>query len=189
MATLRHPGGSDLGDTRRIVSVIGGQWCPVSVQPTAIGGRLSYRDALLIFHIAGAGTWLGANVVQAVVPTAAARVGVEALAGWYRVTSVLAKRLYMPAATIILVTGVLLVLDSPVYGFASTFVTIGFGMILVSALLGVFVFAPGGESAAEAVESGDPGRIRSAVASLGRWGMIDTLLLLLTITVMVLRLE
>lgn len=149
---------------------------------------MSYREILLILHIAGAGTWLGANVVQAVVPPAAARAGVETLAGWYRITSALATRLYVPAAILVLLTGVLMVLDNDAYGFGSTFVTIGFGMIIVGALLGQFVFGPGGEKAALAVESQDGMAIRKEVGRLTRFGLIDTLLLLFTITAMVLRL-
>lgn len=150
---------------------------------------MTYRNILLVLHIAGAGTWLGANVVQAVVPPAAARLGKEALAGWYRLSSVLAKRLYIPAAILILVTGVLLVVENEAYRFSSTFVTIGMGMIVVGAVLGSLVFGPGGDAAATAVESGDESRIRSAVARVTRWGVVDTLLLLVTITVMVLRLD
>lgn len=150
---------------------------------------MTFRNILLVLHIAGAGTWLGANVVQAVVSPAAARFGKEALAGWFRLTSVLARRLYIPAAILILVTGVLLVLDNEAYGFGSTFVTIGMAMIVVGAVLGMTVFGPGGDAAAAAVESGDASRIRSAVARITRWGMVDTVLLLATITVMVLRLD
>lgn len=149
---------------------------------------MTYRDILLVLHIAGAGTWLGANVVQAVVPPMAARKSAEVLAGWYRITSAMASRLYVPTAILILITGVLMVLDNDAYGFGSLFVTIGFGMIVVGALLGQFVFGPGGEEAADAVESGDATAIRSAVGRLTRFGMIDTLLLLFTITAMVLRL-
>lgn len=141
-----------------------------------------------MLHIAGAGTWLGANVVQAVVPPMAARKSAEVLAGWYRITSAMASRLYVPTAILILITGVLMVLDNEAYGFGSLFVTIGFGMIVVGALLGQFVFGPGGEETADAVESGDATAIRSAVGRLTRFGMIDTLLLLFTITAMVLRL-
>lgn len=150
---------------------------------------MTYRDILLVLHIAGAGTWLGANVVQAVVPPAAARAGTAVLAGWYRMTSVMARRLYIPAAVLILITGVLLVLDSDAYGFGSVFVTIGFGMVIVGAVLGSLIFGPGGEAAAEAVESEDQSAIRAAVARITRWGLVDTLLLLFTITVMVLRLD
>jgi hypothetical protein len=150
---------------------------------------MTYRDILLVLHIAGAGTWLGANVVQAVVPPAAARAGEATLAGWYRIAGAMAKTVYIPAALLILITGILLVLDSDAYGFGSLFVTIGFGMIVVGAILGSVVFGPGGEAAAAAVEGGDQGAIRTAVARLTRWGIIDTLLLLFTITVMVLRLD
>lgn len=149
---------------------------------------MSYREILLVLHIAGAGTWLGANIMQAVVPPIAARQGVASLAGWYRTTSALSSRLYVPAAILVLITGVLMVLDSEVYGFGELFVTIGFGMIVVGALLGQFVFGPGGEDAARAVESEDQGAIRSAVGRITRFGLIDTLLLLFTITAMVLRL-
>ena len=149
---------------------------------------MSYRDVLLVLHIAGAGTWLGANVVQAVVPPMAARRSAEVLAGWYRITSSMASRLYVPAAILILITGVLMVLDNEAYGFGKLFVTIGFGMIVVGALFGQFVFGPGGEAAADAVESGEPSAIRATVGRLTRYGVIDTVLLLLTITAMVLRL-
>lgn len=149
---------------------------------------MSYREALLVLHIAGAGTWLGANVVQAVVPPVAARQGTAVFAGWYRVTSSMASRLYVPAAILILLTGVLLVLDSEAYGFGDLFVTIGLGMIAIGAVLGQFVFGPGGDEAAEAVEAEDGPRIRRAVGRLTRFGIVDTLLLLFTITAMVLRL-
>lgn len=150
---------------------------------------MTYREILLVLHIIGAGTWLGANVVQAVVPPAAARVGAATLADWYRITSVFPKRLYMPAALLILITGVALVIDSDAYEFGSTFVTIGFGMIILGALLGIVIFGPGGERAADAVESEDHGMIRSAVSRLTAWGLVDTLLLIFTITAMVLRLD
>jgi uncharacterized membrane protein len=150
---------------------------------------MTYRNILLVLHIGGAGTWLGANVVQAVVPPAAARLGKETLAGWYRLSSLLARRLYIPAAILILITGVLLVVENEAYGFGTTFVTIGMVMIVVGAVLGLTVLGPGGDAAAAAVESEDESMIRSAVARLTRWGLVDTLLLLFTITAMVLRLD
>lgn len=150
---------------------------------------MSYREILLVLHIAGAGTWLGANIVQAVVPPMAARQGVATLAGWYRISSAMSGRLYVPAAILILLTGVLLVLENDAYGFGELFVSVGFGMIVVGALLGQFVFGPGGEEAARAVEAEDRLAIRQTVGRLTRFGVVDTLLLLFTITAMVLRLS
>jgi uncharacterized membrane protein len=144
---------------------------------------------MLILHIAGAGTWLGINVVQAFVPPYAARSGSETLAWWYKTTAVMSARLYMPAAILILVTGTILVLQSDSYGLGSTFVTIGFGMIVVGAVLGMVVFGPSGEAAAAAVESDDEAGLRRAAGRVARYGLVDTLLLLFTITVMVLRLD
>lgn len=142
---------------------------------------------MLVLHIAGVGTWLGANIMQAVVPGLAARQGADVAAGWYRVTGQLGKWVYMPATALILITGIVMVLEHDEVSFGSRFVTIGFGMIVISALLGIFVFAPGGEKAAVAVESGDQSRIKAATSRISVFGTAETLLLLLTITVMVLR--
>jgi hypothetical protein len=150
---------------------------------------LELRDFLLVIHIAAAGTWIGANVVQGVAPSMAARQGVEAAAGWFRVAGQMSKKLYMPVAILLLLTGSWLVLLDDSVSFGSLFVTIGFGMIVLGALLGIFVFEPGSEKAAQAIESGDPSKIKAAVGRLARFGTVDTLLVLFTITVMVLRLD
>lgn len=148
---------------------------------------MELNDILLIIHIAAAGTWLGANVLQAVVPGLAARQGVEAVAGWFRVAGELSKKLYMPASILLLITGIVMVIQNDAFEFESPFVVVGFGMIVVGALLGVFVFDPGSSEAADAVESGDQARVKAATSRLATFGTIDTLLLLLTIAAMVMR--
>ncbi|MCZ6736457.1 MAG: hypothetical protein O7B77_00600, partial [Actinobacteria bacterium] len=80
---------------------------------------MELRDVMLVIHIAGAGTWLGANMIQAVVPGLAARQGAEVAAGWYRVAGDLSKRLYMPASILILITGIVLVLEDASLSFGS----------------------------------------------------------------------
>ena len=149
---------------------------------------MELRDVLLILHIAGAGAWLGANIVQAMAPSLAAKQGPAAQAGWYRIAARLSSRLYMPAAILILITGIWMVLLSDAYGFGTLFVTIGFGMIIIGALLGILVFDRGSQQAATAIEAGDQAAIRSATGRLAGFGVLDTLLLLFTITAMVLRL-
>jgi uncharacterized membrane protein len=150
---------------------------------------LTLRDALLVIHIAGAGTWLGTNVVQAFIPPYAARSGNATLGWWYRTTAVMSSRLYIPAAILILVSGIFLVLQNDSYQFRSTFVVIGLGMIVVGAVLGMVIFAPSGEEAAAAAEADDESRLRRAAGRITRYGVVDTLLLLFTITVMVLRFD
>lgn len=148
---------------------------------------MGLREVLLTFHIAGAGIWLGANVLQAVVPGMVARHGSQAAAGWYRVAAKLVNRVYVPAAVAIVITGTLLVLGADEYGFGTRFVTVGFAMIVLGAVLGFVVFEKGSERAAEAIESEDRGRVRSAISRLTAFGALDTLLLLLTIVAMVTR--
>lgn len=125
-------------------------------------------------------------MVQAVVPSMMAKQGPEAAAGWYRVAAGF-NRLYMPAGILLLATGIWMVIRLEAYGFSTLFVTIGFVMIVIGVVLGIAVFAPGGEAAAEAIESGDQARIKKAAAKLATWGSVDTLLVLFTIAVMVIR--
>ena len=42
---------------------------------------MELRDILLVLHIAAAGAWLGANLVQAVAPSMSAKIGPAAAAG------------------------------------------------------------------------------------------------------------
>ncbi|MDP9495319.1 MAG: DUF2269 family protein [Actinomycetota bacterium] len=149
---------------------------------------MELRDLLLVLHIAGAGTWLGANIVQAVVPAMAFKQAGATASGWYRIAGRLSTVLYMPAAILILVTGIVLVLQSEVYSFGSFFVTIGFTTIVIGALLGILVFGPVSNRAADAIDSGDEAGTKAATSRLATFGAIDSLLLLTTITVMVLRL-
>ena len=115
------------------------------------------------------------------------RHGPDATAGWYRVAGKLGTRLYMPASVLILITGILLVLQVDAYGFGTRFVTVGFAMIIIGAVLGIVVFEPGSEKVAAAIEAGDQGGIRQAVTRIAGFGAFDTLLLLLTIAAMVVR--
>jgi len=148
---------------------------------------MELRDILLVIHIACAGAWFGANVLQAVVPGMVAKQSVAAAAGWYRVAGGLSKKLYMPVSILILATGTWMVLLDDSVSFGSVFVTVGFAMIVIGALLGILVFDKGSEKAAQAIESGDKARVKKAVGRIARYGTIDTLLLLVTMTFMVLR--
>ncbi|MGA7097942.1 MAG: DUF2269 family protein [Acidimicrobiia bacterium] len=149
---------------------------------------MGLEDVLLVFHIAAAGTWLGANLVQAIVPPLAAKEGPATEAGWYRIAARLSRSLYMPVSIVILVTGVWMVLIDDAYGFTNAFVNIGFAMIVVGAVLGILVFDPGSRNAAEAIVSGDAEAMRVTRFRIAAFGVLDTLLILFTMTAMVLRL-
>ena len=143
---------------------------------------------MLLIHIASAGTWLGANMVQMATPGLALAQGPATAAGWARITAALARRLYMPASILLLASGVGLVMNSPVYGFGDLFVNIGFAVIVIGAVLGIVVFAPNAERLARAYEVGDQPEIKAANGRLARFGALDTVLVLVAIAVMILRL-
>ena len=146
-----------------------------------------YRNILLVIHIAAVGAWLGANIVQAVVP---GLLGPESAAAsaWFRVTEKMSKALYIPAGVTVLVTGVLLVLNSEVYGFGTMFVTIGFLAVIIGAVLGSVVFGPKSRAIADALDTGDFGLANRLRASTGRFGLLDTFVVLFTIFAMVAKL-
>ena len=144
-------------------------------------------NVVLWLHVLAAATWFGTNVVQAVAPPLMARGGAGATATWYRAASDFGTRIYTPAALILLFTGVELVRSGP-WSFASTFVMMGIGMVLVGATLGIFVFGPGGRATATAVESGDASASASAITRLRAFGILDSVLLLLTIYAMLTKL-
>jgi hypothetical protein len=81
-----------------------------------------------------------------------------------------------------------MVLIEEAYGFDTLFVTIGFAMIIIGTLLGIFVFERGSVRAADAIDAGEEAAAKAASGRLAGFGILDTLLLLFTITAMVLRL-
>lgn len=148
---------------------------------------MAYHDILLVLHIAAVGTWLGANIIQALVPGLLGPTS-PAAANWFRATEKLSGRLYIPAGVTVLVTGILLVLDSDLYGFSSVFVSIGFAAVIIGAVLGSTVFGPKALAIANALDSGDTALAESTRARTGQFGILDTLVLLFTIYAMVSKL-
>lgn len=148
---------------------------------------MAYENILLVLHIAAVGAWFGANIIQAVVPGIIGPTS-PAAAAWFRVTEKLSGRLYIPAGVTILVSGILLVLNSESYGFGSVFVSIGFAAVVIGAILGSTVFGPQSKAMAEALESGDTSLSESIRAKVGPIGGLDTLILLFTIYAMVSKL-
>ena len=145
------------------------------------------RNVLLILHILGAGAWFGGNMVQLLVNPRIGESGSTVAAHWLRTTARFGTRLYTPAAVLILVTGIWLVLITP-YEFSDVFVSIGFLVVIAGAALGMAVFGPTGRKAADAHESGDAQTAQIAERRLAGFGSLDTVLVVVAITVMVLRL-
>lgn len=146
------------------------------------------RTWLLILHVIGAGTWLGANLTQAVAMPGFVRKGGEAAVQWWRTTAKMGKVLYPPAGVVILVTGVLLVTSSNGgYTFADPFVSVGFAAVIIGAVLGITYFGPRGERAAARRAEGDEAGAEPIEGGIARMGAVDTAVVVVAIVAMVSR--
>jgi uncharacterized membrane protein len=144
---------------------------------------------LLFLHILGAGTWLGARATQAFATPYMRRQGPAAAASWIRATVAMGNRIYAPAAVVILVTGIWMVARSDFYEFEQAFVGIGFVAVLIGVFLGIRVIGPRGEALAALHDEGaDDATITGAYGGLMRVGLLDTLVIVVTIWAMVNRL-
>ena len=100
----------------------------------------------------------------------------------------LGKILFSPAAILVLVTGVWMVLIEDAYEFEQAFVVIGFIAVAVGAFLGTRVYGPTGSDIADLHESGDSTRADERHRRIATLGLGEIALLLFTVWVMVSRL-
>ena len=140
---------------------------------------------LLFLHIAAAAAWIGGSL-RTVVEGPMARVSQPAArAAWYRNQVALGTRFFAPAAVVVLVTGILLVLNNDAIGFGAPFVTIGFAAVIFGAAVGPAVFGKRGEAAAAMLEAGDTAGADAIAVKTRPIEMLDTLILLITLAAMV----
>ena len=144
------------------------------------------RTTLLVIHIIGVALWLGANGVQAFVSPRVVTAPKEARLWWALAQGQMARVLYSIAGVAILITGVWMVLlDSTPWEFSDPFVTVGFVAIVIGIVLGIVVFGPGARHIAAAIESGDEAEEKSINNRLAGFGILDTLIVVVTIVAMV----
>jgi hypothetical protein len=142
------------------------------------------NSVLLYIHIVAAGAWIGTNVVQAVTNDRMSKESDEVAAGWLNAVVRWGTVIYAPAAVLVLITGIWMVaISNDLYRFESLFVVIGFGMVAIGVFFGTRIFGPLSLKAAGLREKGDDagqvyGRLRT-------FGLIDMILLLVTVAAMV----
>lgn len=140
---------------------------------------------LLTLHIIAAGVWIGANVVQFVTTNRLAAQGGVPAATWMETVTWWGRVVYSPAAVLLLITGVGLVIDSTFYEFSNTFVSIGFAAIIAGAAIGITQIGKGSERAAAAFNAGDDAAGRAAIAKYIPWAIVDSLIILVAVIAMV----
>jgi hypothetical protein len=99
------------------------------------------------------------------------------------------SRLYNAAGALVLLSGIALVLTSNgTYSFGDAFVIVGFAMLIVGGAVGGGVLGRGNRRASVLYEEGgQSAELPPLQKRLVMWGIIDTVLLLLTILAMVYR--
>ncbi|MPZ53147.1 MAG: DUF2269 family protein [Acidimicrobiia bacterium] len=144
------------------------------------------RETLLVLHIIGVATWLGADLVQLTFNRRLTAMGGQPAALWVNTTAVaFARVLYIPSGLLILVTGILMVVNSDVYEFDNIFVGIGIAVVVLGAILGVVVFGRRGERAAQAFAEGEDAEGRSIMTKMTPFGVLDAALVVFAIVAMV----
>ena len=143
------------------------------------------RDWLLTFHILGAAAWIGGGLYSwysftqlAKVPEIAGK-SLGALAGT-------ADRYFGPAATLTLATGVTLVLTQDEWGWGDTFVIVGLGVFLASALSQALVSSKVQKRMLSAADSGTG--LAQAMTGFHRSTAVEVAILLVAVWAMVVKL-
>lgn len=138
---------------------------------------------LLFLHILAAAAWIGAGLKETIEKPLIHEPAQRAV--WLRNQMKLATRLYIPAAVTVLVTGILMVMDNEAVGFGTTFVSIGFFMVVFGAAVGGGLLGKRAEQAATHLENGDVSAAAVVEAKARPFELLDIALLLVTLAAMV----
>ena len=141
----------------------------------------------LFLHVLAAAVWFGSNYAVMTMSMRYAGVEGQSAADFQRTLADLGLKAQTPAAVLVLISGIFLVLGTEAYGFGSSFVSLGFFTVLVGAVLGSRVFGPYARKAAEQHDSGDTAGARATERKVAQIGAADMLLLVVTIAAMVWR--
>jgi hypothetical protein len=143
---------------------------------------------LLIIHILAAAAWIGGALLSGFAGPRMARSGVEgAPLAWARVAAEAGAKYFNPAGILTALSGIGLVLTSDIYRWSDTFVSIGLGVVIATALIGAIVHRPGGEKIVSALESGDQATAAAEGKRAAIWGAVTGVLLIVAVVVMVLK--
>ena len=143
------------------------------------------RDTLLIIHILAAGTWIGGSMAVTYLNRRLRAKGHETGAAFMKAFEQMGRTFYPPAAIVVLITGILLVVDSDVYAFEDAFVVIGIATVIAGAVLGTRVFSPIARRAIAAHEDGDDGAAAGAYRRFSSFALLDLAILVFAVVAMV----
>ena len=143
------------------------------------------NDILLFLHILGAAGWIGAGLYTYFIFPRIARKGAEGRPAITEMASS-ADRFFGPAAGLVLLTGIGLVLESDLYGWSDTFVWVGISVFVLSAIWQPLVASKAEDRVMSAVAG--EGAIGPAISAWRRVGLFDVAIVLIALWAMVVKL-
>ena len=128
---------------------------------------MDLSDVLLFVHIVAVMAWLGGGFLAGVFAGRMKTADPEHRLGFARLMRKVSTGLFMPAAIVVLLAGTWLVIDSEVFEFDQLWISIGFGVVVITAAMGPLFFKPTIERGIAAMESGDGPAVGAAMQRLG----------------------
>ncbi len=145
-------------------------------------------EVLLLIHLLAVAAWFGANLARVTVGSSMSSVGGATAANWHRASVTMGRKLHMPAAIAVFVTGFGLVgVSDDAFEITSPFVVVGILAVVAGAFLSMRLIGPIGRQAARAFDRGDDKEATTQVRRLSLLGWVDTAILTLTSLLMVLN--
>jgi uncharacterized membrane protein len=140
---------------------------------------------MLFLHILGAATWFGASLTIFIVVPRMRAAGHKAAGPFMGVYEKTSNMIYAPAAVLLLVTGVWLVIDSSFWDWDQAFVSIGFAAVIAGVALGVLVFAPAVRKLRAAHEASDDAALPALYSRFMAFAALDLAIVTFAIIAMV----
>jgi uncharacterized membrane protein len=148
---------------------------------------MELSDVLLFVHIVAAMAWLGGGVLGSVMASRMKTADPEHRLGFARFMRKASTGLFMPAAIVVLLAGTWLVIDSDVFEFDQLWISIGFGIVLITAAMGPLFFKPTLVKGIAGMEAGDGPAVGAAMQRLGIGSRVALVLEFIAVWAMVVK--
>jgi len=152
---------------------------------------VSFDELLLFVHILAGITWVGGSIMlQIFSMRAVAAKDAEETKHFMSQAGFLGLRVFMPAGIIIAVVGIWLVTRDSRWDFDQFWISFALTIVIISALLGIF-FYPRQIRKVEALQAAGKGPadlpFATAMRTIGRVSLVETLFLLAVVWAMVVK--
>lgn len=135
-------------------------------------------------HVSLGIIWVGGGIFGAVLTERAKRAEPVHKLGITRDMEFAATRVFNPSAILMSIFGILMVIESNVFEFEQTWIVMGIGGVVASAILGMAYLAPQAGKLATELERGEPAAdVR--LTRISRVALLDLVILLVVVWAMV----